>query len=276
VSGTEDLKRGVIRAIGEPRERFTEDKLRMLRAVRFAAAFDFALEEQTAAAIREMAAEIAVVSAERIAAEMRAMLEGPARARAVELLRHTGLLQQILPELAAADTLDRSLALLEALDRPSFPQALAVLLGWPNGEELIAAVAQRWRLSNKEADRTAWLLARGTALEGAPQQPWSRLQPVLVHAGAGELVELYQAASRLGRAAKSDIDFCRQKLALPPAQLNPPPLVTGEDLLTMGVPKGKQYSVLLSAARAAQLDGVINTAEKAREFVRHQWRQSSK
>jgi tRNA nucleotidyltransferase/poly(A) polymerase len=244
--------------------------------VRFAAAFDFALEEQTIAAIVEMAAQITVVSAERIAAEMRSMLEGPARALAVELLRETGLLDHVLPEVTESESLQQNLQFLEALDRPSFPQALAVLLGWPNGEELVTTVAERWRLSNKETDRTAWLLAHGRALDDAAQQPWSRLQPVLVHNGANELVALYQVSAKLGRAAQSDIDFCRQKLALPAQQLNPPPLVTGDDLLTMGVPKGKRYSVLLSAARAAQLDGVVQNAEEAREFVRRRWRQASK
>jgi tRNA nucleotidyltransferase/poly(A) polymerase len=275
VDGQKDLERRVIRAIGEPRERFGEDKLRMLRAARFAAALDFALEEQTIGAIREMAAEITVVSAERIAAEMRLMLEGPARADAVELLRESGLLSQILPEVTESESLQPALQMLAALDRPSFPQALAALLGWPDGAELIDAVAQRWRLSNKESDRAAWLLAQGRALDAAAQQPWSRLQPVLVHAGAGELVALYQTAARLGRAAQSDIDFSRQKLALPREQLNPPPLVTGDDLLAMGIPKGKLYAKLLSAARAAQLDGTVQSGDEARGLMREKWRQAN-
>ena len=275
VGGQEDLNRRLVRAIGDARERFTEDKLRMLRAVRFATTFDFALEQQTVAAIREMAAGITVVSAERIAAEMRQMLEGPARARAVELLQDVSLLEHILPEAAAAESLQPKMQLLRALDRPSFPQSLAVLLGWPKGAELGPTVAERWRLSNKESARAAWLLAHGKALDDAAGQPWSRLQPVLAHDAAAELVALYQAAAKLGRAAQSDVDFCRQKLALPSEQLDPPPLVTGGDLLAMGVPKGKLYSVLLSTARAAQLDGVLKTAEEAREFIRQRWRQSS-
>jgi tRNA nucleotidyltransferase/poly(A) polymerase len=275
VGGQEDLNRRLVRAIGDARERLAEDKLRMLRAVRFATTFGFAIEEQTIAAIREMAAQITIVSSERIAAEMRLMLEGPARDRAVELLQDVGLLEHILPEVAATELLHPRLQLLESLDRPSFPQALAVLLGWPDGKELVATVAERWRLSGKESARALWLLAHGNALDDAAGQPWSRLQPVLAHDAAVELVALYQAAARLGRAAQSDIDFCRQKLALSPDKLNPPPLVTGDDLLAMGIPKGKQYSVLLSAARAAQLDGVINTAEEARNFLRQRWRQSS-
>src|SRR5205814_1872900 len=92
VGGEQDLRQGVVRAIGDPRARFTEDKLRMLRAVRFTAILDFRLDDQTRAAIAEMAAQVKVVSAERIADEMRTMLVHSERARAVELLLSTGLL----------------------------------------------------------------------------------------------------------------------------------------------------------------------------------------
>ena len=280
VGGKEDLERRLIRAIGDPRERFTEDKLRMLRAVRFAAAFDFALEERTEAAIREMAHELTVVSSERIAAEMRAMLTGAGRATAVELLRQTALLKQILPEITEAD-LDQPerwetrLRFLDALDRPTFPQALAVLMGWPQGEKVAATVGPRWRLSNKEVERTDWLLRHGGALDDAPGQLWPRLQPILVHEGIDDLMSLYQTAARLGLANQADVDFCRQKLALPPDQLNPPPLVTGEDLIELGIPKGKLYAVLLKAAREAQLEQVIRTPDQAKSFVLDRWRQSS-
>jgi poly(A) polymerase len=280
VGGQEDLERRLIRAIGDPRERFTEDKLRMLRAARFAAAFDFALEERTEAAIREMAHAINVVSAERIAAEMRLMLEGPGRARAVELLRQTTLLDQILPELngpqAEQEFWQTRLRFLDALDRPTFPQALAVLLGWPQGEKVAATVGPRWRLSNKEIERTNWLLRHGTALDDAPAQPWPRLQPVLVHEGIAELMGLYQTAARLGLTSQAAVDFCRQKLALPPEQLNPPPLVTGEDLIALGVPRGKLYATLLKATREAQLAGEIGTPDEAKAFATGRWRQMTR
>ena len=279
VGGREDLERRLIRAIGEPSERFTEDKLRMLRAVRFAAAFDFALEEHTEAAIREMADELTVVSAERIAAEMRAMLEGAGRARAVELLRQTRLLAQVQPEVDQLahdqpESWELRLQFLDALDRPTFPQALAVLLGWPRDTKLAAAVGERWRLSKREIDRTGWLLRHGTALDDAASQPWPQLQPVLVHEGIAELISLYQTAARLGVANRSDIDFCRHKLTLSRHELDPPPLVTGDDLIALGVPKGKAYSVLLKAAREAQLAGEVQSREAARAYVADRWRQS--
>jgi tRNA nucleotidyltransferase/poly(A) polymerase len=280
VGGKEDLDRRLIRAIGEPRERFAEDKLRLLRAVRFAAVFDFALEERTEAAIREMAPQLNVVSAERIAAEMRAMLEGAGRATAVERLRQTALLEQVLPEVNKPDVADHEawqtrLRFLDALDRATFPQALAVLMGWTQpkkGEEVAATVGPRWRLSNKEIERTDWLLRHSISLDDAANQPWPRLQPVLVHAGILELMGLYQTAARLGLARQADVDFCRQKLALPPDQLNPPPLVSGEDLIALGVPKGKLYATLLKSAREAQLAGELNTPEDAKNFILDRWR----
>jgi tRNA nucleotidyltransferase/poly(A) polymerase len=275
VDGQQDLKHRLIRAIGDPRQRFAEDKLRMLRAVRFAASFEFALEEQTAEAIQEMAPQITVVSAERIAAEMRAMLEGPSRESAVELLRRMGLLEQILPEAKQAATEpaegQQRLALLNALERPTLPQALAVLLGWPHGQEHAATVSKRWRLSNAEAARTSWLLKHGTALNGAPTKPWSKLQPVLAHLGADELLALNRAAARLGRADPADVEFARQKLALPAEQLDPAPLISGDDLIQLQIPKGKLYSVLLQEARDAQLDGLLHSGEDAQRFVMRRW-----
>jgi poly(A) polymerase len=100
VGGQEDLRQGVVRAIGDPRERIAEDKLRMLRAVRFAARFDFALDERTLTAIQEQAHELVIVSAERIAAEMRQILANPNRARGVQMLQAARLLEVVLPEIA--------------------------------------------------------------------------------------------------------------------------------------------------------------------------------
>ncbi|HVU86551.1 MAG TPA: CCA tRNA nucleotidyltransferase, partial [Pirellulales bacterium] len=138
VGGQADLERRVVRAIGDPRARFTEDKLRMVRAVRFAAGFDFAVDPPTRAAIDEMADTISVVSPERVAQEMRKMLVDPSRAGAVELLRNTRLLSVLLPEVDAwaessARTTggvawDRLKSVLAALAEPSFPAALAALL----------------------------------------------------------------------------------------------------------------------------------------------------
>jgi len=284
VGGQEDLQHRLIRAIGDPRERFTEDKLRMLRAVRFAAAFGFALEDQTAAAIRDMAPQITVVSAERIAAEMRAMLEGQSRVRGVQLLDETGLLCVVLPEVgefpdAAAreasagnkTAWDQTLDVLGALERPSFALALAALLHAVPLTDAAQSVSVRWKLSNKDADRLAWLIEHQTSLVNAPQRPWSQLQPLLIHDGRDELLALHEALLRTRRGEQSDFDYCRAKLRLPPDELDPPPLITGEDLIELGIPRGKSYSHLLRLARSAQLDEQISNRDEAIAFVRQEY-----
>jgi tRNA nucleotidyltransferase/poly(A) polymerase len=298
VGGQDDLASRLIRAIGEPHARFTEDKLRMLRAVRFSAVFDFALEDQTAAAIRHMAPQISVVSAERIAAEMRLMLISQNRARAIDMLRKLGLLQEILPDVVVATASEgqatpasRSvggdagcaatgkwrfmLDALDALDEPTFDQALALFLGWPDAIADFAAVGARWRLSNRETEQTGWLLRNSRSLDDAAAQPWSELQPVLAHEDAAKLLELYRIGAALGFKSQADVVFCRAKLALPASELRPVPLIKGEDLIAIGVPKGKLYAKLLKLARRAQLDGVIQTADEARALVRTEWRKNS-
>ncbi len=132
VGGQDDLRQGIVRAIGNPHQRFTEDKLRLLRAVRFAGYFGFSIEPATFEALCTMAREITAVSAERIANEMRMMLERSGRRRAVELLLETGLLESVLPEavpkLREHAHRVQTLTMLDALVEPSFPLALAVLL----------------------------------------------------------------------------------------------------------------------------------------------------
>ena len=159
VGGADDLRAEIVRAIGAPRERIAEDKLRMLRGVRFAVLFGFELEAATAAAIREMASQITIVSAERIAAEIEIMLLHPNRARAVRLLRETGLLEAILPEVVREESWEQTLVLLECLCEPTFPLALAVLLRAANDSGIAAAIGKRWRLAKADSDRAAWLLA---------------------------------------------------------------------------------------------------------------------
>jgi len=155
VGGQEDLRRGVVRAIGNAAERIEEDKLRMLRAVRFAATFDFKLDETTTEAVRQHAGQLTVVSAERIGAEMRRMLLHHRRAIAIEKLRTTGLLEIVLPEHFEGLTgaaWDETLALLAALEEPSYPLAIVALLYHHTDTETLPAITaaggSRTRLQN--------------------------------------------------------------------------------------------------------------------------------
>lgn len=272
VGGREDLDRRVIRAIGTPEERFEEDKLRLLRAVRFAAAFDFALEERTREAVCRMAREITVVSPERIAAEMRRMLPGENRARAVRLLLATGLAEAVLPEIVPSDDagrerLDRSLDVLEVLPGPGFPLALAALLCRSVDAKGAAEIGRRWRLSNEERDRCTWLVEHHRSLAGAPSRPWSEVQKLLVHDGAEDLVTLTVAAAAVGWGDTVDAAWCRAQLQRPQNELDPPPLVTGEDLIRHGLKPGPQFRELLEQVRDAQLDGRIQTNAEALSLV---------
>ncbi len=281
VGGRDDLARGVLRAIGEPRARFAEDKLRLLRAVRFAAALDFKLEPATRDAVEAMAHEITVVSAERIAAEMRLMLVHSSRVRALNLLREDRLLDVVLPELAIANQGSAStvtgrpadeawlvtLEVLEVLSAPGFPLALAALLQAfvdPDGAE---GVARRWKLSKRELQQTVWLISNASALLNARHMPWPRLQRLLISEGIGELLSLHEAIAQAAGKSLAEAEHCRELLQMPPAQLNPAPLLSGDDLIRHGVPRGKQYQRLLEAVRDAQLENKVTTLQEALELV---------
>jgi len=272
VGGQEDLQRHVLRAIGDPHERFGEDKLRMLRAVRFSARLRFPLEADTLAAIREMADQIVVVSPERIAMEMRQILVAPSRSTAVRLLLDTGLAPVLLPEIAPADEpgrrrLEHTLAVLDRLQRPGFPLALAALL-YPVVDAAGAEqLGRRWRLSNQEIDRVGWLVAHHAALEHARSMPWSRVQPILIAEGIDDLLALAEAVALAGSGDTSHVAWCRARRAEPPHLLDPPPLLTGEDLIRHGVRPGPSFRVLLGRVRDAQLDGEIRTRDDALAWV---------
>jgi tRNA nucleotidyltransferase/poly(A) polymerase len=271
VGGQQDLAQRVIRAIGDPLARIAEDKLRMLRAVRFAARFDFALEERTAAAIRQQARELVIVSAERVAAELRLILTHPSRSRGLLLLAETDLLEIVLPEatplLQSRDQWSRCLAILAALESPSFPMALAALvrdiqLAQPD-RDLPQLVFERWKLSTDELVGVQKLLAEEPLIRTASQQPWPRLQRVLIAPRVEELLGYCLAVAQVLDGTAAEIDFCRGKLALPAAELNPPPLLTGDDLKQLGIPPGPAYRPILDTIRDAQLDRQIDTRHAA-------------
>lgn len=311
VGGQEDLKHRIVRAIGNPRERFLEDRLRMLRAVRFATCLNFALDEATRAAIVELAPHILTVSAERIAQEMRLMLTGSQRVRACQELHACGLLRVLLPEVAAladagdispeqgpacASAWQQTLATLEKLAEPPFALALAALLhrvgavagegqaadsgtegaaaGVQRAAQIAAAakaaeeVGRRWRLTNQERETAVWLVAHQDELRAVSKRPWSAVQPVLADSRAPALVELMAAQAAAGLSDPADVAFCRQKLALPPAMLNPPALIRGDDLLQLGVPQGQTVGALLKRIRQAQLDGQVHSRIEALELAR--------
>lgn len=264
VGGCDDLKGRLIRAIGDPFERFAEDKLRMLRAVRFASFFGFAIEEQTLAAIGRMADEIAIVSPERIAMEMRRMLVEGGRCEAVRLLLVTGLARQVLPEIAGlegerAEKLDEAIARLARLESPNFSLALAALLCELIDADGMFALGKRWRLANKEIEPACWLVEHHGKLRSAAALRPSQLQPILVARPIGDLLALERAAQE----SEADLAFCVEKLRQPRAQLDPPPLVFGGEVMARGVPAGPAVGKALMRLRAMQLDGELDSKAAA-------------
>ncbi len=274
VGGQEDLRAGVVRAIGDPRQRFDEDKLRMLRAVRFAARFGFRLDDATRDAIGPMAHEISIVAAERIAQEMRAILLHPSRVEGIELCRQVGLLAVILPEWSALDAARREhvLDVLRRLNEPSFSLALAALLHEvgptpSTSADAAEAICRRWRLSNDEVERVAWLVRHHLDLREARAMPWPRLQRLLIKAGIQELLDLHAADMAVVGLETDSLAFCREMLARPREELDPPPLITGHDLIGHGVPRGKVYQAILDRVRDAQLEGLIDSKAAALALV---------
>jgi tRNA nucleotidyltransferase/poly(A) polymerase len=279
VGGREDLKAGVVRAIGVPAMRFGEDHLRMLRAVRFAAGFGFALDGETRAAIEKMTHLVTTVSPERIAAELRAMVSRTGRRRAIELLDETGLAREVLPEVAPADGDDsaraswqQSARIIDALDEPDLSTALAAIFETA-GDERLRHAAHRLRLSNREVKLACWLvdavatLGNATADELATR-PWSQVQPLLAHDDAFLLADLLRARADCGRGNAGAAAWVTAQASRPKAELDPPPFVTGSDLMAAGIPEGRAVGAALAALRAKQLDGEITSREAAIEWVR--------
>jgi poly(A) polymerase len=302
VGGQADLQARVLRAIGDPALRFTEDKLRMLRAVRFATRFELTVDLATADAIRAMAREITVVSAERIADELRKLLVSPHRARGLRLLDEAGLAAVLLPEVLPMKSLtqglpsaptgnlwEHTLRVLELLGpEASFPLAFAALLhdvGKPRvvgrtpdrytfyqhehvGRRLASEIGLRLKLSNHERDRIEWLVEKHQYLADASRMRPSKLKQTLIHPGIQELLALHRADALASHKSVGHVEYCERLLReWSDADLNPPPLLTGYDLMRHGLDQGPDFKRLLDAVREAQLDGIISTPEEALEMV---------
>lgn len=274
VGGEHDLAQGILRAIGDPQARMEEDKLRMLRAVRFASTFEFELDTATANAVRAMADQITVVSAERIAQELRRMLVDQHRHSAIELCLEVGLLLHIVPELEAvvfhAERLQRLTASLRLLQKPNFALAFAVLLdaviespsedGEETGVDLAEKIGKRLKLSNQEIDDASWLLRHRHSLDGAATLPLSQLKRVLSQKLARDLIALVRVNALAHDESPVDSLFCEEYLNRTAADvLDPLPLISGDDLIKAGLQPGPHFKQILDRVRDAQLDLQIRT-----------------
>ena len=268
VGGRADLDRKLIRAIGDPDKRIEEDRLRMLRGVRFAATYDFQIEASTMVAIQKHAADIGDVSPERIGTELRKMLSHRNKSIALERLIESGLWAQVLPsEIQATGDWNRQVEILKQLDA-DFPTTLAAIL---RGSGFKAKSLQSlWRLTNEEVSKADWILTNETQLARATTLPWSELQPLLISPHATSAVTLLQSLIDAGENAEQlqpSVAVCRQKLSLQKGELNPAPLVAGDDLMALGISPGPQFKQILDEVRKRQLDGELADSDAARKWI---------
>jgi poly(A) polymerase len=306
VGGRQDLEAGIVRAIGDPAQRFGEDKLRMLRAVRFAARFNYTIDPATFEAMRRLAPQIEIVSRERVRDELtRLLTEGHAR-RAFLLLDESGLLKPILPEISAmkgveqpaefhpeGDVFVHTLLLLENLPNPC-PLTLAwgALLhdvGKPPtfrvapdrirfdghvevGVKIAEDICRRLRFSNDEAGQILALVDNHMRFGQATRMKESTLKKFLRVPAFDEHLALHRADCLASHRNLSTYDFVRQKqVEIPVEKMRPAPLVTGDDLIAAGHVPGPKFREILTAVEDAQLEGRLPSREAALEFVRREF-----
>jgi poly(A) polymerase len=301
VGGREDLKQRVVRAIGDPETRFREDHLRLLRAVRFAARLRFEVEAATFDAVRRNHGLILKVAAERVRDELvRILTEGGAR-RGFELLDATGMLADVLPEVAAmkgveqppqyhpeGDVWKHTLLLLEQLDRPNATLALGALLhdvGKPptfrvadrirfdghveEGVRLAHGILHRLRFSREEMEQVEALIANHMRFKDLQRMKDSTLKRFLRTPYFEEHLELHRLDVSSSNRNLESYDLAKRKLEeYPEEHLKPEPLVTGADLIGAGYEPGPVFSRILEAVEDAQLEGRIHTAGEAMALVR--------
>src|ERR1700691_6006436 len=306
VEGRKDLEAGIIRTIGDPERRFTEDKLRMLRAVRFAARFEYTIEPLTFQAIQKLASQINQVSRERVRDELTKMLtEGHAR-EAFLLLDQTGSLHEVLPEIEAmkgveqppqfhpeGDVFVHTLLLLDKLPHPC-PITLAwgALLhdvGKPAtfrvapdrirfdghvdlGVKIAEEICRRLRFSNHDTAQVLALVDNHMRFGHVRRMKESTLKKFLRLPGFEEHLALHRADSLASHGILSTYEFIRAKLAeIPPEKIRPAALVTGDDLIASGYTPGPRFREILEAVEDAQLEGRLLSRDTALEFVRREF-----
>lgn len=311
VGGQSDLEAGVVRAIGDPERRFTEDKLRMLRAVRFAARFGYRVETHTFAAMQKYATEVQAVSSERIHDELSKLLTEGASRRGFELLDEARLLREVLPEISAmkgvpqppdfhpeGDVWIHTLMMLEGLP-PSSSRTLAwgVLLhdvGKPQtfrpasltgdrirfdghvevGVHMAGEIGKRLKFSNEDTEQVQALVANHMKFKDVAQMRKSTLKRFVRLAHFDEHLELHRLDCLASHKRLDSYDMVRNFLAeTPQEQVRPTRLLTGDDLSEMGYLPGPVFQTILRALEDAQLEGLLSTREQAEDFVRRHYPQ---
>lgn len=306
VNGRADLDARIIRAIGDPAARFSEDALRMLRAIRFAARLGFSIEPATLIAIRFAAPTIQAVSAERVRDELSLILAESGPALGLSLLDASGLLPLILPEIAAmrgvaqppeyhpeGDVFTHTLLCLQHLENPSIELALAALLHdvakpatfndssgrirFDGHAELGARMARdiltRLRYPNAVIESVASLIANHMRFMEVERMGQAAFKRLLRLPRFDDQLELLRIDSLAALRPLTTYDLVRLRIAeIPPEQIRPPRLLNGDDLIAMGFTPGKRLGEILHAIEEAQLEGALLTPADARAFVAFRFR----
>lgn len=265
VDGQADLAAGVVRTIGSPDERFGEDYLRMLRAVRFTVRFGFRMEDATAAAVGRHAPKIACISGERIFEELWKLLERDSAAEALRMLADLDLARHILPELFegghAWPTAVERVEAVAGRRKPELALA-ALLLDLPL--QSIRRVARRWGASNRLRGDLCWLADHRDGWRTAAELPLCDLKRMMYHGRFDDLRRLWRTEERrlTGRERESRRIAGRVN-AIPPDRVRPSPLVTGEDLQRLGLREGPLLGKVLRTVYDAQLNEEVNSRREA-------------
>lgn len=303
VGGREDLKAGILRAIGTPSERFSEDKLRLLRAVRFATTLGFTIDPETWKAVQERAPEILAVSAERIREELCKILLSPNRVRGFDLLDESGLLHEILPEMEPLKGCDQPpefhpegdvfvhTRLMLTLLKPdaSLPLVLSVLfhdLGKPatrvvdetgrirfNGHEGVSSeislkIMHRLRFSNEMIDAVLPAVRLHMSFKDVPNMRVATLKRMMARPTFEEELELHRVdcLSSHGMLDNHAMLITKRE-EFGRAPLIPAPLVTGHDLIALSWKPGPRFAEILSAVQTRQLEGTLTSREEALDWI---------
>jgi poly(A) polymerase len=306
IGGRKDLERRCIRAIGNPRERFDEDRLRMVRAIRFAASLNFDIDSVTFDAIKQSAATITQISWERIGEEItRILTEGGAR-RGFELLDETGMLKILLPEIEQmkgveqgpehhpeGDVFTHTLLTLSHLEAPSESLAYGCLLHdvakpvcvrkeddritfyghTDRGAEMAEAVLKRLKRGRATWERVSYLVKNHLRHTQAPKMRLSTLKRFLREDGFPELLELARIDALSSSGDLQYYRFCQEHLAeIEEEEIRPEPLLRGKDLIEIGYVPGPIFAEILQRVEDAQLGGELTSRQQAIQWVKQNYR----
>jgi poly(A) polymerase len=307
VGGTRDLRAGIIRAIGNVYERFEEDRLRILRAVRFAARLGFSIDPATWTAIKRAAPSVATVSAERIGEELVMILTEGGAARGLDLMMESRLVETLLPEIMPLVGCEQpanfhpegdvyvhtrlmlsmlppgcseTLAFGVLLHDVAKPQTRAEVDGkvtyyghTEQGALTAAGIMERLRRSRAVQERVAYLVRYHLRLTMAPRMRPATLKRMLAEEGFEELLELSRIDTLASSSYMGFYNFCRDAMArMGEHEIRPPRLLGGDDLIRLGFVPGPEFKTILRDVEDQQLDGAITTREAALEYVLSRYR----